>query len=94
MVFGIATRKLTITLPEDQLTQVREIVNAGITSSVSAFVPHALGVALFDAAGWQEMLETTLLRTGGPLKQKERAWADALLSPKSPRKGHGTRRAA
>ena len=75
------TRKITITLQDDQLAEIRALVAAGKAASVSAFVKHAVGVALDDAAGWREMLEEALQQTGGPLTKKERAWADALLSP-------------
>jgi Arc/MetJ-type ribon-helix-helix transcriptional regulator len=81
MVFGMATTKITITLEDEQLEEIRALVAAGTAASVSAFVKHAVGVALFDAAGWREMLEDALLQTGGPLIRTERAWADALLSP-------------
>jgi Arc/MetJ-type ribon-helix-helix transcriptional regulator len=81
MVLGMATTKITITLQNDQLEEIRALVAAGQAASVSAFVKHAVGVALLDAAGWREMLEDALQQTGGPLSKKERAWADALLSP-------------
>ena len=81
MVLGMATTKITITLENDQLEEVRALVAAGAAASVSAFVKHAVGVALFDAAGWREMLEGALRQTGGPLTKKERGWADALHSP-------------
>lgn len=80
MVFGMATRKITITLRDDQIQEIRALVTAGQAASISAFVQHAVGVALSDAAGWKEMLEEALQQTGGPLTQKERAWADTLLS--------------
>ena len=80
MVFGMATTKITITLEDDQLKEIRALVAAGRAANVSAFVKHAVGVALFDAAGWKEMLEDAVEQTGGPLTKKERAWADALLS--------------
>ncbi|MEO8369958.1 MAG: ribbon-helix-helix domain-containing protein [Candidatus Solibacter sp.] len=87
----MATRKITITVNDDQLKEIRSLVAAGRSSSVSAFVQHAVGVALSDAAGWQEMLLDALRQTGGSLTQKERAWADGLLSPgqhkKSGRRG-------
>ncbi len=79
MVFGMATTKITITLPNEQLEEVQALVGAGQAASVSAFVKHAVGVALFDAAGWREMLQEALEETGGPLTKKERAWADAIL---------------
>ena len=93
MVIGMATAKLTITLEEAQLDEVRQLVAAGKARSVSGFVQHAVGVALHDAAGWKEMLEGALLQTGGPMTKKERAWADRVLST-GPRKGPGRRRNA
>jgi Arc/MetJ-type ribon-helix-helix transcriptional regulator len=93
MVFGMATTKITVTLPDEQIQAVRALVAAGQTTSVSAFVKHAVAVALFDAAGWQEMLCEALQQTGGPLTRKERAWADQILSPKTP-KGRSRRRPA
>ena len=91
MVFGMATSKLTITLHDEQLKEIRSLVAAGRASSVSAFVQHSVGVALCDAAGWQELLLDALRQTGGNLTQKERTWADGVLSPgqqkKSGRRG-------
>jgi Arc/MetJ-type ribon-helix-helix transcriptional regulator len=86
MVFGMATSKVTITLHDDQLEEVRALVSAGQTASVSAFVQHAVGVALSDAAGWKEMLHDALRQTGGPLTKRERAWADDILSPRQNRR--------
>jgi len=94
MVFGMATTKITITLPDDQVEEIRALVAAGEAASVSAFVKHAVGVALFDAAGWREMLEDALRQTGGPLTKKERAWADALLSPEVRKRGSRKGKAA
>jgi Arc/MetJ-type ribon-helix-helix transcriptional regulator len=94
MVFGMATAKITITLPDKQLEEIRALVAAGTAASVSAFVKHAVGVALFDAAGWREMLEDALRQTGGPLMKKERAWADAILSPHGQKKVSGKGKAA
>jgi len=53
----MATTKITITLQDDQVDEIRALVTAGGAASVSAFVQHAVRVALFDAAGWKEMLE-------------------------------------
>jgi Arc/MetJ-type ribon-helix-helix transcriptional regulator len=78
----MATTKITITLENHQLEEIRALVAAGTAASVSAFAKHAIGVALFDAAGWREMLEDALQQSGGPLTKKERAWADAILSPR------------
>jgi len=93
MVFGMATSKITITLPDDQVEEIRALVAAGKATSVSAFAKHAVGVALHDAAGWRAMLEDALQETGGPLTKKERAWADALLSSQPRKKGSGGRAA-
>jgi Arc/MetJ-type ribon-helix-helix transcriptional regulator len=82
----MATTKVTITLPDDQLDEVRRLVSARRASSVSGFVQHAVRVALHDAAGWQDMLADALERTGGPLSKRERAWADALLAPRRRRR--------
>lgn len=81
MVFGMATVKLTITLSAEQLSEIRALVAAGQSGSVSGFVQHAVAVALHDAAGWREMLDGALRKTGGPLTKKEREWADSILSP-------------
>jgi len=87
MAIGMATTKITLTLPDGQVAEIRALVAAGQAANVSAFVKHAVGVALFDAAGWREMLADALRQTGGPLTKKERAWADALLSPEGQQKG-------
>ena len=79
MVIGMATRKITITLDETQLDQVRALVAAQTAPSVSGFVQHAVAVALDDVAGWGAMLAEALRQTGGPLTEDERAWADNVL---------------
>lgn len=87
MVFGMATIKITITLQKDQVEEMRALVAAGRSASVSAFVQHAVGVALFDEAGWRQMLEDALQQTGGPLTKRERDQADTILSPESRKRG-------
>lgn len=74
--------KVSLTLPDDWAGQVGALVAAGQADSVSAFVRHAVGVSLHDAAEWQETLEDALRQTGGPLTRKERAWAGAILAPR------------
>ena len=84
----MATSRITVRLPDDQIHAIRELVAAGKAASVSAFVKHAVAVALFDAAGWQTMLNDALRETGGPLTRDERKWADTLLhSPPGKRTG-------
>ena len=94
MVFGMATQKITITLEEDQVKEIRALVAARQAANVSAFVQHAVDVALHDAAGWKQMLQDALRQTGGPLTKNERAWADAVLSPPERKKGPRKRKAA
>lgn len=85
MVFGMATRKVTITLDEAQLDRIRGLVEAGAAASVSGFVQHAVGVALDDVAGWGAVLAEALAASGGPLSDEERAWADGMLATRSTR---------
>jgi Arc/MetJ-type ribon-helix-helix transcriptional regulator len=87
MVTGMATKKLTITLDEDQFQQIRSLVDAQRSSSVSGFVQHAVSVALDDVAGWGAMLAQALEETGGPMSADEKVWADAALGvPKTRRR--------
>ncbi|HTT91599.1 MAG TPA: ribbon-helix-helix domain-containing protein, partial [Acidimicrobiales bacterium] len=78
----MATKKVTISLDEDQLERIRALVEAGTTSSVSGFVQHAVGVALDDVAGWGAMLAGALGDTGGELLREERRWTDEVLGIK------------
>ena len=95
MVNGMATTKVTITLEDEQLAKIRELVAAGKLDSVSGFVKHSVAVSLADMAGWGAMLGLALAETGGPLTAKERAWADSVLKPSSrPRRGRRQRTAA
>jgi len=94
MVFGMATNKITITLQDSQIHAIRELVAAGKAASVSGFVQHAVGIALFDAIGWQAMLNDALRETGGPLTKDERTWADALLHSPQKKRAGGKKRAA
>ena len=71
MVFGMATVKITITLEQEQVEQIRDLVAGGQAGTISGFVKHAVRVALFDAAGWKEMLRDALEQTGGPLTKNE-----------------------
>jgi Arc/MetJ-type ribon-helix-helix transcriptional regulator len=93
MVIGMATTKITITLPDDQLKKVKVLVASGSAKNISAFVKHAVDVAIQDAAGWRATLDEALEQTGGPLTDKERAWVDSLLL-KRPGKGRAGRRKA
>jgi Arc/MetJ-type ribon-helix-helix transcriptional regulator len=79
MVIGMATKKVTITLDQEQLDRVRALVDAGTAPSVSGFVQHAVAVALDDVAGWGALLAEALRETGGALSDDERTWADGVL---------------
>jgi len=78
----MVTKKVTITLDEEELARVRKLVDSGAATSVSGFVQHAVGVALDDVSGWGAMLAEALRETGGPLSADEKAWADEVLGAK------------
>lgn len=90
MVIGMATRKVTVTLDELQLGQIKKLVEAGTAPSVSGFVQHAVAVSLDDVAGWGALLAEALQATGGPLTDDERAWADEQLRTNARRRGRGS----
>jgi Arc/MetJ-type ribon-helix-helix transcriptional regulator len=94
MVIGMATAKITITLQDEQIEEIRALVAAGEAASVSGFVQHAIGVALHDAAGWRELLDEAMAQTGGPLTKKERAWADTILTPRGQKRRSKKQKAA
>lgn len=76
----MGTVKVTVTLPEEQLAAIRDLVAEGRAPNVSAFVQHAVGVSLNDVAGWAHTLAEALEETGGPLTEEEREWADDVLA--------------
>jgi Arc/MetJ-type ribon-helix-helix transcriptional regulator len=86
MVNGMATKKVTITMPEGQLERVQKLVAQGVIKSVSGFVTHAVSMSLDDVEGYGAMLREGLDRTGGPMTRKERAWADRILGMKKRRR--------
>lgn len=76
--------KVTVHLDSDQLSQIRELVEEGKAASLSAFVKHAVTLALQDVVDWRKMLDEALEQTGGPLTQQECDWLDAVLLPQEP----------
>jgi Arc/MetJ-type ribon-helix-helix transcriptional regulator len=86
MVSSMATKKVTVTLPEEQLEHIRRLVATGKATSISGFVQHAVGVSLDDIAGWGAMLAEALGQTGGDLTHEERVWADRILGTPKRRK--------
>jgi Arc/MetJ-type ribon-helix-helix transcriptional regulator len=79
MVIGMATKKVTVTLEEEQVAAIRSLVQSGSAASVSGFVQDAVATVLDDVAGWGALLADALYDTGGPLTDAERAWADEIL---------------
>ena len=79
---GMATTKITVTVEDDQLRQIRALVEAGQSSSVSGFVKHAIGIALFDPAGWRQMLRSLPSESADRLAQLRRRFrnTDSHLS--------------
>jgi Arc/MetJ-type ribon-helix-helix transcriptional regulator len=82
MVAGIATMKVTITLSERQLQEVRRRLAADECASISGFIQDAVQKSLDNAAEFRGMVEQGLKESGGPLTSKERQWARRMLSPR------------
>jgi Arc/MetJ-type ribon-helix-helix transcriptional regulator len=82
MVNGMASTKITITLPDRQLEEIRKRVAARDSPSVSGFIQRAVQKSLENAAAYSAMLDEALEETGGPLTPKERAWARRMLGPR------------
>ncbi|HLH19165.1 MAG TPA: ribbon-helix-helix domain-containing protein [Bryobacteraceae bacterium] len=77
----MATIKITITLPEHQLEEIRKRVAAEDSPSISGFIQQAVQKSLENAAAFRSMIAEGLDATGGPPKPRERAWARKMLSP-------------
>jgi Arc/MetJ-type ribon-helix-helix transcriptional regulator len=75
----MATKKVTITLPDEQLAQIQEAVANGQATSVSSFIQLAVLDILDPDAALRMMIDESLARTGGPITAEERAWADRIL---------------
>jgi Arc/MetJ-type ribon-helix-helix transcriptional regulator len=86
MVIGMATQKVTITLPVEQLDEIRRLVQTGSARSVSGFVQHAVGTSLSESAAFTDMLNEILERTGGPITPDEKVWADDVIGAKKSRR--------
>jgi Arc/MetJ-type ribon-helix-helix transcriptional regulator len=79
MVNGMATTKITITVPDAQLTEIRKRVAAREAASVSGFIQRAVQKSLDNEIEFRAMIDAGLRATGGPLSAKERAWAEEML---------------
>jgi len=76
----MSTVKVTVTLGQNELAQIRALVDEGRVGSISGFVQHAVRQSLTDVAGWAGTLAEALEGTGGPLTPEEIAWADDVLA--------------
>jgi len=85
MVIGMATTKVTITLPDRQLEEIRKRVAAQESPTISGFIQQAVQKSLQNTAAFRAMIEEGLNATGGPPKPRERAWAKRMLSPRKRR---------
>ncbi len=85
MVIGMATVKITITLPDTQIEEIRKRVAAHESASVSGFIQRAVQKTLQNASEFRAMVDQGLVETGGPPTAKERAWARKMLSPQKRR---------
>ena len=81
----MSTVKVTVTLGEEELAQVRALVKKGQVANVSAFVQHAVRQSLDDAASLAEDLAEALEATGGPRTPEEIAWAKKVIARDYPR---------
>jgi Arc/MetJ-type ribon-helix-helix transcriptional regulator len=79
MVNGMATTKITITVPDAQLMEIKKRVTSREASSISGFVQTAVRKALENEAEFRAMIDEGLALTGGPLTARERAWARKML---------------
>jgi Arc/MetJ-type ribon-helix-helix transcriptional regulator len=76
----MATKKITITLLDRQIEEIRKRVAAQASPSISGFVQEAVQKSLTNRAEFHAMVEEALKQTGGPLRPKERAWAKSVLA--------------
>jgi Arc/MetJ-type ribon-helix-helix transcriptional regulator len=82
MVVGMATTKITITLPDSQLAEIRKRVAAHESGTISGFIQQAVQKSLENADEFLAMIEKGLMETGGLPTAKERAWARRVLTPR------------
>jgi Arc/MetJ-type ribon-helix-helix transcriptional regulator len=80
MVNGMATTKITITLPDGQLEEIRKRVAAQESPTISGFIQQAVQKSLENAAAFRAMIDEGLNATGGPPNGRERAWASRVVS--------------
>jgi Arc/MetJ-type ribon-helix-helix transcriptional regulator len=92
MVNGMATTKITITLPDRHLEEIRKRVAAQESPTVSGFIQQAVQKSLENAAAFRAMIDEGPDATGGPPKPRKRAWAKRILAAR--KRGAKPRKAA
>lgn len=82
--------KITVSLPGEQVEQVREVVASGGAASVSAYVSDALTDALARSAACEkddnslaELVAEMIAEHGEP-SAEDYAWADRVLAMSEP----------
>jgi Arc/MetJ-type ribon-helix-helix transcriptional regulator len=80
MVHCMASKKITITLPDRQIAEIEKRIAAQDSPNVSAFIQQAVQRSLENAAEFRAIVGEALQKSGGPLKPKERAWARRMLA--------------
>ena len=78
MVMSMAMKKITITLPEEQVGVLHGLVQSGATQSVSGFVQQAVAMAIEARDGLDAVIAAALSETGGPITEEEFEWATSL----------------
>ncbi|MBL8228842.1 MAG: hypothetical protein JNL98_10210 [Bryobacterales bacterium] len=81
----MATVKITITLQQEQIEEIRRRVSIHESASVSGFIQRAVQRTLLNSSEFSAMVDQGLMESGGPLTPKERAWAKKALSPQKRR---------
>jgi len=74
----MATRKITITVEQQDLARIREMVQTGTVTSVSGFVQQAVTQSL-DADRLLNDYLAAAIAVDGPLTTSEVAWLDDLF---------------
>lgn len=73
----MTTRKIAITLPEEQVAEAKRAVTEGRARSVSAYVAEAIA-ARAERDGLRAYVDALIDEHGAPTPQ-DYAWADAQL---------------
>lgn len=81
----MAAAKITITLQDKEIEEIRKRVAVHESASVSGFIQRAVQRTLMNSAEFSAMVDQGLIEAGGPLTAKERAWAQRMLSPQKRR---------